>query len=693
MKFINRRPLIVVTICAVSTLLLVILGSRGFVPLQQVEWFTQDWQARLGRKTPLDNRLVLVGIDKPVYGADFSAEELQREPVLRELQDNFPWSRDVWARLIEKLADAGAKVIVLDLVCASAGEGDDALHQALEKFKDRVVIGYDINVGQTDRGEFKELLLPNPAILPSDATHSAVEDERLGYVNIWPDFDGTLRRVSLRQTSAQVGELVPEGVVLESLDGRALRQFGRADAIPTDFRSRLFRYTAVAGSGYRPYPIGDILSPKLWETNFASGNDFKGKMVLIGPTAGIFHDAHDTPFNDPKQMSGPEIHLQILNAALHGEFPCELTPRASLLVLTLTGAVAAALCFLVSRPGRRLLSVMGVEVVYVGLAQLLFDRAGIVLPVAVPLILMTVSSLAVLTYDFVLERLERFKLRHTMGLYFSPKVLEAVLADPGSMQPRRAEVTLLLTDLRNSTPLAEALGPQGMFELLNRVFEAQTEAIMGEEGNLEHFLGDQFLSYWGAPQAQLDAAERASRAASKLITAMETLRPSLSPQVQELFGYGVALHSGAVLVGNKGSARRLDYGLVGDSVNEAARIEALTKVYAVRLLVSGVTVAQCSNLGTLRLVDRVIVKGKSEPVELFERENPSTPPQFADICRRYHSAYSEYTKGRFAEALEQFDRLVREFSDGPSHTLSARCTELIEHPPAKWNGIWKMDGK
>ncbi|MEI7957165.1 MAG: CHASE2 domain-containing protein, partial [Verrucomicrobiota bacterium] len=152
-----------------------------------MEWFTQDWQARLGRKTPLDNRLVLVGIDKPVYGADFSAEELQREPVLRELQDNFPWSRDVWARLIEKLADAGAKVIVLDLVCASAGEGDDALHQALEKFKDRVVIGYDINVGQTDRGEFKELLLPNPAILPSDATHSAVEDERLGYVNIWPD--------------------------------------------------------------------------------------------------------------------------------------------------------------------------------------------------------------------------------------------------------------------------------------------------------------------------------------------------------------------------------------------------------------------------------------------------------------------------------------------------------------------------
>ena len=415
--------------------------------------------------------------------------------------------------------------------------------------------------------------------------------------------------------------------------------------------------------------------------------------MLVGPTAGIFHDVHDTPFTDPKQMGGPEIHLQILNAALHGEFLSELSPRGCWFVLTLTGVAAAALSFLVSRPGRRLLSVLGVAVAYVGLAQLLVDRAGMVLPVAVPLMLMTVSSLGVLAYDFVLERLERFKLRHTMGLYFSPRVLEAVLADPGSMRPRRAEVTMLLTDLRNSTPLAEVLGPQGMFELLNRVFEVQTEAIMSEEGNLEHFLGDQFLSYWGAPQAQSDAAERASRAAAKLITAMEELRPTLSPEVRELFGYGVALHSGAVLVGNKGSARRLDYGLVGDSVNEAARIEALTKTYAVRMLVSGVTVASCNHLGTHRLVDRVIVKGKSGPVELFELENPCTPADFPAICQRYHAAYSAYSQGQFASARDQFDSLARETGDGPSQVMAARCAELAARPPAAWNGIWNLDAK
>jgi adenylate cyclase len=359
----------------------------------------------------------------------------------------------------------------------------------------------------------------------------------------------------------------------------------------------------------------------------------------------------------------------------------------------MSGAIAGVLCFLIRQPGRRLLSVVGLSVGYLFLAQLLFNHAGRVVPLAVPLMVLMVSSLIALVYDFALERLERLKLRTTMGLYFSPQVLEAVLADPGSMEPRRADVTLLLTDLRNSTPLAEALGPQGMFELLNRVFEAQTNAIMGEEGNLEHFLGDQFLSYWGAPQAQPDAADRASRAAIKLITAMEKLRPTLSPQVQKLFGYGVALHSGAVLVGNKGSAQRLDYGLVGDTVNEAARIEALTKYYAARLLVSSVTFGQFTTQAVHRLVDRVIVKGKSEPVELFECENPCTPPDYMEICRRYQAAYAEYTIGHFAEAQSIFVALVGEFSDGPSKALSARCAELMAHPPAAWNGIWKMDAK
>ena len=690
-----KRSLIVPALCAACTLAMLFLWWRGFVPLQELELSAQDWQARLGRKTPVDDRLVLIGIDKPIYAADFSEEELRQEPVLRHLQNTFPWSRAVWARLIEKLSDAGAKVIVFDLVFASQNEGDDELRRALDKYKDRVVIGYNISVTKTDRGDLKELQLPNSSVLTTGETNSPVADDRLGYVNVWPDFDDTLRRAVYRQTGAQLGDLLPPETVLESLDARALRKFGRPDLIPSGFDARLFRYTAAPGLVFIQHPIGDVLSHKLWEANFGGGKFFKDKIVLIGPTAEIFQDSHNTPFTRPKAMAGPEIHLQIINAALHGEFLNEpkLVQTGGFIVLA--GILGVLLCQFVRAPLKRLLIIFisGAGIFF--LAKLLFDfeRFKFILPVVNPLLLLGVIGVAALVYDFVVERLERMKLRHTMGLYFSPRVLEAVLADPGSMEPRRAKVVLLLTDLRNSTPLAETLGPKGMFDLLNRVFEAQTNAIMSEEGNLEHFLGDQFLSYWGAPQPQPQAAEQAVRAAMKLIQSMEALRITLTPEVQKLFGYGVALHSGGVLVGNKGSAQRLDYGLVGDAVNEAARVEALTKYYGVKLLITRDTFAQLQPQGVRRLVDRVIVKGKSEPVELFECQNPCTPANYADICARYKLAYDEYFFGRFAEAKLQFEAIVSEFSDGPSKTLAARCAEVITHPPANWHGIWKMDAK
>src|SRR5882672_1966571 len=158
---------------------------------------------------------------------------------------------------------------------------------------------------------------------------------------------------------------------------------------------------------------------------------------------------------------------------------------------------------------------------------------------------------------------------------------------------------------------------------------------------------------------------------------MEELSATLPEPVAKLFGYGVALHSGNVLVGNKGSALRLDYGLVGDTVNEAARVESLTKYYGVKLLVTRDAFAQFNPQGARRLVDRVIVKGKSEPVELFECENPCTSKDYAVICERYKAAYDEYFFGRFSEAQKQFEKLVEEFGDGPSRTLDVRCMDLL----------------
>jgi adenylate cyclase len=291
------------------------------------------------------------------------------------------------------------------------------------------------------------------------------------------------------------------------------------------------------------------------------------------------------------------------------------------------------------------------------------------------------------------EFIQRLKLRSTMSLYFSPHIMEHVLKNPGSMEPQQAEITVLLTDLRNSTPLAELLGPGGMFKLLNQVFETQTRAILAEDGSMEHFLGDQFLSYWGAPNAQPDATDRAFRAALSLISGMEEVRLNLEPKVKALFGYGVALHSGAALIGNKGSAQRLDYGLVGDLINAAARVESLTKFYGVLFLITREAHDRLSQPPVTRLVDKALVKGKTLPLELFEVKHSFSPGNFEEIAARYDAAFSDYERGDFETAAKKFAALRDGDKDKPSAIMAERCVELEAELPKDWNGIYQLRTK
>jgi adenylate cyclase len=280
-----------------------------------------------------------------------------------------------------------------------------------------------------------------------------------------------------------------------------------------------------------------------------------------------------------------------------------------------------------------------------------------------------------------------------MSLYFSPHIMEQVLKNPGSMEPQQAEITVLLTDLRNSTPIAELLGPPGMFQLLNRVFESQTRAILAEDGSMEHFLGDQFLSYWGAPNAQPDAADRAFRAALALIAGMEEVRATLEPNLKALFGYGVALHSGTALIGNKGSAQRLDYGLVGDLINAAARVESLTKYYGVLFLITREAYSKLSSPPFVRVIDKALVKGKTVPLELLEVRHPFSPESFEEIVERYNIAFQLYERGDFAAAQRSFVVLHEEHQDKPSELMAERCHELAMDPPKDWSGVYQLTTK
>lgn len=318
-------------------------------------------------------------------------------------------------------------------------------------------------------------------------------------------------------------------------------------------------------------------------------------------------------------------------------------------------------------------------------------RFNTVVPTIATSLLWTLATVFEIGRRHTVERTQRQRLRSTIGLYFSPRVLNDVLENPGRLAPRKADITVLLTDLRNSTALAEMLGAEGMLDLLNRVFAVENRAVFAEEGSMEKPVGDQFLAYWGAPDPQADAADRALNAALALISELQELRETFEPRTRELFGYGVALHAGSSLIGNIGSAQFFHYGPVGDLMNATARVESLTKFYGVLILTTRQIFEGFTNLPDSRLVDRVIVKGKNTPLDLIELKNPASAENFHEIAKGYAEAYALYQQGRF----EQAGRMFRQWSgaDGPSKVLAERCDRFISTPPATWGGIFEFAAK
>jgi adenylate cyclase len=153
------------------------------------------------------------------------------------------------------------------------------------------------------------------------------------------------------------------------------------------------------------------------------------------------------------------------------------------------------------------------------------------------------------------------------------------------------------------------------------------------------------------------------------------------------------LHSGTALIGNKGSAQRLDYGLVGDLINAAARVESLTKHYGALFLITREAFARLSVAPTVRLIDKAIVKGKSVPLELLEVKHSHSPDHFDETLERYNAAFAEYERGNFDKAERMFAALRDEKQDKPSALMSERCRDLIADPPQDWNGVYQLKDK
>lgn len=680
---------LLLTICGAFATWTLVVGN----PVEGLEmrWFGQvlRWRYERGAAPAADSSIVHV---------DITQVDLRKMPTLELEYQNA-------ANIMRQAFELGAKVVAFDVVF---GRGSEAMADPILREIERAR-------AQNKTVILAEALLPSPEDGKEERIRSFPFRERVqpaGLINIRADGDGVLRRYDYVH-EAGVGKREPSLALASYLAWREIAweaavTFPKPDLLrweelssdfttvePRELRldSVLLNYRSPwSGRGpaaFRHYNVAQLES--LYDASRASNaQPLANAMVLVSYYGAGLGDMgttsiaanqprvvlHSTALNDLIQRSWLRRSprwvdaLAILGLILLGAVATFFRGTVSLFFIWIVGILAcsALSAFFILKTGW-VPGLMSAGVVWTGLTLVELGRRQ--------------------SYEFI----QRLKLRSTMSLYFSPHIMEEVLKNPGSMEPQQAEITALLTDLRNSTPLAELLGPPGMFRLLNQVFETQTRAILAEDGSMEHFLGDQFLSYWGAPKAQPDATDRAFRAALSLIEGMEELRAGFEPELQALFGYGVALHSGTALIGNKGSAQRLDYGLVGDLINAAARVESLTKHYGVLFLITREAYAGISTPPKVRLIDKAIVKGKTVPFELLEVKHPHSPEQFDDTLERYNAAFAEYENGRFDQAEGIFAALSEERQDKPSALMAERCRELRADPPADWTGVYQLKSK
>jgi adenylate cyclase len=486
----------------------------------------------------------------------------------------------------------------------------------------------------------------------------------------------------------------PNEEVYESLSARALAKIGHGNDVPRDFRSHMIRFTEP--DAFEPRSLYEVFDPKLWHANYADGAFFKDKIVMVGPSAQVLHDFVDTPMSP--MTSGPGLHLEAMAAALRHEF---LRPTPADVGLTLVAAAGLAAWLLVAFLRRPLLCVgalVALTVTYLGAARLFYDKTGLLLLTVPVLGALIFSGSFSLGFEYFLERLEKLRTRRTLERYVSKNLVAEILENPdsyySSLRGVRVPVTILFSDLIGFTTLTEKADPEALVAQLNEYLSGMTSEIFSNGGTLDKFIGDAIMAVWGNVRS-LGTAEDAkccARAALGMRRQLSQLNQMWREQGRMGLGMGIGVNHGEVIVGNIGSHERMDPTVIGDAVNLASRLEGLTRIYGVDMLVGASVAELVRDEVYLRSVARVQVKGKTKPVDIFTlvaARGEETDPEFLKWLETYEEALEKFRTRDFTDAKILFSRFLEFYPDDLlAKTYLQRALEYEQAPPDDaWEAI------
>jgi adenylate cyclase len=645
----------------------------------------------------------------------------------------WPWSRSRMAALVDALSTDGARVIAFDIgfLEPEAPGPDAALARAIARSPADVVLGYFFHMEESqttyrvdpialERGleqlgttaltvRYRDSDPDESPFLPAYAPEGnlpelAAAAEGAGFFTLLPDEDGVLRRTPL---VIQAGEEVYPSLALAT----AWQALGRPALVvevaqnrvagirlgermlPADSHGRLLLAYPGPAKTFPHVSIADILAGEL------PPGHFRNRVVLIGVTATAIFDLRVTPFGSV--YPGLEVQATAIDNLLTGRFVTRpgWASVADQLAIVALGVLTG---LLLSRLGALsgLLAAGLLAAGYVALARQLFVSAGAWLGVTYPLLALGTTYVAITAHAYLSEQRERRKVVSAFGQYVSPVVIEQMLARPDQLRLGGEErvLTVLFCDMAGFTGIAERLTPQQTIELLSEYHACMTERIFACEGMLKEYVGDELMAIFGAPVAQPEHAVRACRAALELRAARAEFSIEWAKRGYPPIRSRTGVNSGAMLVGNVGSRYRFSYGVVGDAVNLASRLEGMNKMYGTEILIGEQTAAMAGDAFRLREVDSVRVLGKRLAVRIYELvgEAGETLDPGREKAFGHHAAgLIAYRERRFDAALIELEAaLALAPGAGPSRTLGGRCQLYRAAPPAPdWDGVFEATEK
>jgi len=545
-----------------------------------------------------------------------------------------------FAAAMKVLDEAGASVIGLDFVYATSAETwlkrlnlpDTQISRTYDSaFRERLAHGNKILVGhliENSRGE-SELVLPPPEhfyLLPNQL-------QDVGLANLFPDQDSIVRRyypVLLTEPGVPgLGFSTQLALRVAAQDPQAAVWNVGGARIERKPASRVVGYVGPSNT-IPSVSMARLLEPGALELPAVKG--LKGRVVIItAHDSSSLQDTHLTPYSrglvgfTRSQMTGGEVHANIVETLLSGHSPRDLD-RAGIALVILAMSVLAGWLFLHLHPLAGAAAGIGVAALLAAGAYHAF-RFDLVLPVSAMQLTLLLGFLITLGLRLTGEERARRRLRSMFGSYVSSEVVDLLIANQGEgegldLKGEEMTVTVLFSDIRNFTTISEKLSAHEVVEMLNTYFARVCEPILAERGNVNKYIGDAVMAMFGSPVPYPDHARRSVRAALGMLAAADEFKLWMHERFGDRglpeFAIGIGLHTGVVISGDIGTEKRREYTIIGDTVNTASRLEGATKDLGWRIVASRATV-EAAGAGVIAgRRDSIAVKGRTGVVDVVE---------------------------------------------------------------------------